>query len=197
MTFGKTGVNLKMNILYINACVRNNSRTHELAQYALQKLHGRIQEVNLNNAQIGPLYQKQLLLRDELIKKQDYSHEIFKYAKQFAQADTILIAAPYWDLSFPSILKIYFENINVSGITFYYSEKGCPVSLCKAKKLIYITTAGGPILSDDYGFGYIQSLATNFYAIKEVRYIKAEGLDIWGASVQEILAQTKQQIDKI
>ena len=94
-------------------------------------------------------------------------------------------------------LKTYIENINVNGVTFSYSEKGYPVSLCKAKKLIYITTAGGPIISDDFGFGYIKSLAENFYGINDINYIKAEGLDIWGANIQEILEEAKKEIDKV
>ena len=121
---------------------------------------------------------------------------MFKYAQQFANADIVLISAPYWDLSFPAILKTYIENINVNGITFSYSEKGYPVSLCKAKKLIYVTTSGGPIISDDFGFGYIKSLSENFYGINDINYIKAEGLDIWGANIQEILEKAKKDIEK-
>ena len=108
-----------------------------------------------------------------------------------------MISAPYWDLSFPAILKTYFENINVNGITFSYSEKGYPVSLCKAKKLIYITTAGGPIISDEFGFGYIKSLANNFYGIKDITHIKAECLDIYGANIEKILEKAKKDIDQV
>ena len=64
------------------------------------------------------------------------------------------------------------------------------------KKIIYITTAGGPIISDDFGFGYIKSLAENFYGINDTVYIKAEGLDIFGANIQEILEKAKKDIDK-
>ena len=184
-----------MNILYINACVRKFSRTNELAQFALSKLDGNIEEINLGCEEITPLYKEQLKLRDSLIKDKNYNHPMFKYAKQFASADVILISAPYWDLSFPAILKTYIENINVNGITFSYSEKGYPISLCKAKKLIYITTAGGPIISDDFGFGYIKSLAENFYGITDINYIKAEGLDILGANIQEILEKAKKDIE--
>ena len=185
-----------MNILYINACVRENSRTNNLAKHALNKLKDNITEIDLNAEKISPLYKEELELRDNLIKNKNYDHPMFKYAKQFANADIILISAPYWDLSFPAILKTYIENINVNGITFSYSEKGYPVSLCNAKKLIYITTAGGPIISDDYGFGYIKSLAESFYGIKDITYIKAEGLDIWGADTQGILKKAKEDIDK-
>ena len=186
-----------MNILYINACVRKNSRTNELAQFALSKLDGNIEEINLDCEKITPLYKEQLELRDNLIKDKNYNNPMFKYAKQFANADIILISAPYWDLSFPALLKTYIENINVNGITFSYSEKGYPISLCKANKLIYITTSGGPIISDDFGFGYVKALAENFYGIKDINYIKAEGLDIFGANIQEILKNVKKDIDKI
>lgn len=186
-----------MNILYINTCVRKDSRTNKLAQYALSKLEGNIEEINLDFEKITPLYKEQLELRDSLIKDKNYTHSMFKYAKQFATADIIVISAPYWDLSFPAVLKTYIENINVNGITFSYSEKGYPASLCKAKQLIYITTAGGPVISDEFGFGYIKSLAENFYGIKDINYIKAEGLDIFGANIQEILEIAKKDIDKI
>ena len=185
-----------MNIVHINACVRKDSRTNELAQYALSKLQGDVEEINLDLEKITPLYKDQLELRDNLIKDKNYNHPLFEYAKQFANADIILISAPYWDLSFPAILKTYIENINVNGITFSYSEKGYPVSLCNAKKLVYITTAGGPIISDEFGFGYIKSLAENFYGIKDINYIKAEGLDIFGANLQDILEKAKQDIEK-
>ena len=186
-----------MNILYINSCVRKGSRTNELAQYALSKLQGEVKEINLNSEKITPLYQDKLNLRDDLIKNKNFDHPMFEYAKQFANSDTIVISAPYWDLSFPAILKTYIENINVNGITFSYSDKGYPVSLCKAKKLIYITTAGGPIISDEFGFGYIKSLANNFYGIKDIVYIKAEGLDIYGANIEEILEKAKKDIDQV
>lgn len=176
--------------------LRENSRTLEVARYLLNKFTVPIEEVNLNNERILPLDRERLCLRDALICERNYEHSIFNCAKQFAEADIIVIAAPYWDLSFPALLKTYLENINVSGITFSYSEKG-PVSLCKAKKLVYITTAGGPIISHDFGYGYVKSLAENFYGINDINYIKAEGLDIIGANIEGILEEAKREIDKI
>ena len=57
---------------------------------------------------------------------------MFYYARQFAEADQIVIAAPFWDLSFPAILKAYMEQITVSGITFEYIN-GRPCGRCKKK----------------------------------------------------------------
>ena len=72
-------------------------------------------------------------------------------------------------------------------MTFEYTEDGSARGLCRAKKLIYVTTAGGPIISDEYGFGYVKALAQGFYGISDVCQVKAEGLDIIGADVEGIL----------
>ena len=42
---------------------------------------------------------------------------MFDYANAMAQADMIVIAAPYWDMSFPASLKIFLEAASVVGIT--------------------------------------------------------------------------------
>ena len=36
--------------------------------------------------------------------------------RTIANADKIVIAAPFWDMSFPSLLKVYIENIYTIGI---------------------------------------------------------------------------------
>ena len=109
----------------------------------------------------------------------------------------IVISAPYWDLSFPATLKTYIEAINVVGLTFIYNEDGHPEGLCNAKKLVYITTAGGKIISDEYGFGYIKELAQKFHGIKDIEYIKAEELDIIGADIEGIMSKAEKKIDKL
>ena len=55
------------------------------------------------------------------------------------------------------------------------------------EKLIYVTTAGGPIISDEYGYGYVKTLAQSFYGISDVCQVKAEGLDVIGADEEGIL----------
>ena len=41
---------------------------------------------------------------------------MFRYARQFAEAEEIVIAAPFWDLSFHAKLKIYLGQITISGL---------------------------------------------------------------------------------
>jgi len=186
-----------MSILFINACPRKESRTKKLADYLLTKLNSNVQERNLAKTAVSPLKEEMLDRRTVLASKQDFNHHMFDLAKEFAAADTIVIAAPFWDLSFPALLKIYIENINVVGITFAYNKDGNPYGLCKAKKLYYVTTAGGPIINDAFGYGYVKELAQKFYAIPEIYCIKAENLDIENANVEQILHDTKRQIDNL
>ena len=113
--------------LYINCCVRGESRTNRLARAVLQKLGGDITELKLYEENPKPLNRETLNKRTELIEQGDYSDPIFDYAKQFASADSTVIAAPYWDLSFPATLKTYIENIYVTGIVSASSESGMPV----------------------------------------------------------------------
>jgi FMN-dependent NADH-azoreductase len=178
------------NILFINACIRPNSRTLELANCVLNKLSGNVNEVKLNEQNLSHLTFKDLEIRNASAKNKDFSNSVFNLAKQFASANVIVVATPYWDLSFPAVVKNYFEKVTVNGLTFAYGENGIPHGLCKAKKLIYITTSGGPIVYN-FGFDYVSALAKCFYGIAEVQFVSAEGLDVYGADVLKLMQQAK------
>ena len=184
-------------ILYVNACVRKDSRTKRLAEQLLIKLGKPYEEINLGNINFSSISEEYLNKRDELCSKGNYEDSMFDLARQFSEAEIIVIAAPFWDLSFPAILKQYLEQINVVGITFKYSEEGVPVGLCRASKLFYVTTAGGYYVPEEYGFGYIKALAQNYYGIQTVQQITAVGLDIKGADVEEIMSKAKDNLSKI
>ena len=172
--------------LYINCCVRKESRTNRLAKVVLQKLGKDYTELKLYEENLRPLDLEKLNRRTELIERGDFSDKMFDCAKQFANADTIVIAAPYWDLSFPAPLKNYIENIYVTGIVSAYNENGLPVGLCKANYLYYVTTAGGPY-DPTYSYGYIESLAKNFFGIPTTHLVKAEMLDVEGYDAEKIM----------
>lgn len=174
-------------ILYINCCPGSSSRTRRVAEKLLKKL-GEYEEIDPETEGLVPLNKERLEYRTALINKGEYSDDIFKPAKQFAAADTIVIAAPFWDLSFPAELKIYIENIYVTGIVSRYGKDGKPEGLCKAKTLYYVTTAGG-YYDGRYSFDYIKDLATNYFGINKAVLIKAEMLDIAGNDPEKILAE--------
>ena len=183
-------------ILFINACTRDNSRTKELADCLLERLGGEVTEVDLYKTKLQPLDAEGMKVRDEASRTKNFSDSRFDPAKQFAAADTIVIAAPYWDLMFPAVLKLYIESVTVNGLTFVYGENGIPCGLCKATRLIYVTTAGGPIVKN-FGYDYVRALAQSFYGINDVCCVCAEGLDIHGADVQEILCKAKDSALKL
>ena len=174
--------------LYINCCVRKNSRTDRLAREVMKKLDGDFEELVPGQEGLMPLTAEMLEKRTRLIEKGDYSDEMFRYAKQFANAEHIVIGAPYWDMSFPSSFKVYLENIYVMGIVSRYDENGKPVGLCKGKTLTYVTTAGGKY-EMGFSFGYIQTLAELYMGIGETRLVYAENLDIVGNDPEAILEQ--------
>ena len=183
-------------ILFVNACVRPESRTHMLAEHVLSRLTGEVEEICLEKEHLKPLDKERLRERNTLLETGDVSAPMFRYARQFAMADTIVIAAPYWDLQFPALLKLYFEAVTVTGVTFQYTPEGYPESLCKARRLIYVMTAGGPVMDFNFGYDYVKALAENFYGIHDILCVKAENLDIVGEDVQGILASAMEEIDK-
>ncbi len=188
-----------MKVLFVNACVRGEaSRTDQLCRDYISKLpaDAEVAEVNLDEAGIKPLDKQMLQKRDGLLASKDFSDPMFDYAKQIMEADHIIIGAPYWDLSFPALLKIYLEQCSVTGLTYIYNKKGIPEGQCKAKSLSYITTSGGPIGDFNFGYDYIKGLCMLF-GIPNTHFVSAEALDVWGSDVDSIMSEAKEKITEI
>lgn len=160
-----------------------------LAKSILSRISGEIVEVDLNQEKITPLNRELLEKRERLLRGGHRDDPMLCYARQFASADEIVIAAPFWDLSFPAILKAYIEQITVSGITFEY-RNGIPSGLCKAKRLIYVTTSGGPIVAD-FGYEYVKALAKGFYGIAQTKAYRAMNLDVNMIAAEDVLTKAE------
>lgn len=188
-----------MKILFVNACLRGEeSRTMRLCRTALQEItmrarSVRFEEVDLNKENIQPLNGTTLAERAALMKEKKFDAPMFRYARQFAEADLVVIGAPYWEYQFPAALRCYYEHITVGGLTFWYGEDGRPQSLCSAKRMLYLTTAGGPIGDRNFGFDYTQSLMRDMLGIEQCEYVAAEGLDIAGADVHAQLQAAEER----
>lgn len=174
-------------LLFVNACVRGDrSRTLKLARHFLaeyEKSHPeiRVTERNLMEERMEPQYPEVLAERDALWNAGRLDEPMFAPARQFAAAGRIILAAPFWDLSYPAILKIYLERISVTNITFGYDDQGNNVGLCKAEKLLLITTRGGCFSLPETGWmesgaHHIKALCA-MYGIPEFHLLYAEGLD--------------------
>lgn len=181
-------------VLFVDACVaRETSRTERLARAYLDKLKAaeevEVEELLLAEANITGLTEETVAFRTACTASGDFSDAMFAPAHQFREADLIVMAAPYWDLSFPSTVKEYIEQLCVNGLTFYYSEEGIPTSYCKAQKLVYITTAGGYIAEYNMGFDYVAAVLRLYFGIPKAECIAAEGLDIAGNDVEAIMQE--------
>lgn len=173
-------------VLYVDSCVnRETSRTERLAQALLERLDGPEVEIEtlvledeLEAGRLTPLTGEKSNKRMELSRAGDFVDSLFDYAKQFAAVDEVVIAAPYWDFSFPALLKIYFELLCAQGVTFVYSPEGIPTGMCNAKRAFYVTTVGGYSGGWDYGYDQAKALCQLYFGIKDVRCFRAEGLDI-------------------
>lgn len=113
-------------------------------------------------------------------------------ARTIADADRILIAAPFWDMSFPAVLKAFIEQTSLYDITFADNGKEC-VGLCKCEKVIYITTRGMDIQTGDpreQGSPYIKALSA-LWGLGEVLVLAASGMDYAGEDgVERKIAET-------
>jgi FMN-dependent NADH-azoreductase len=189
-------------ILFVNACMRERgeSRTLELfdsfiESYMQKHSDVKLIEEKLYKMNLKPLSKFDIERRDSFISKSDYSDKMFNLAHNFYQADKIIIAAPYWDLSFPSILKVYVENICVNGITFCYTENG-PKGLCKFTDLMYITTSGGFIAENDFGKDYINGIA-KFLGNGNFMDFSVQGLDIFDIDEKNVMHKACSDIARL
>ena len=186
-------------VLYVNACVTRNvvSRTHRLAQAYLDKRCNdcRIETVVLEQLSLTPLTGEGLAEREEAIRTGDFSNPTFALARSFAAADEVVIAAPYWDMSFPALVKLYLEQLCVNRLTFQYDETGRPRGLVNVKKVVYITTSGGPIGEANLGFDYVKALFSKLFEVTDFAFFSAEGLDIYGNNPEAILTAAISKID--
>ena len=181
-------------LLFVNACIREKSRTEQLCRRYLNQLAGeyQIEELKATSLAIKPFDAEMLKQRDFDIANGRLDLEPYRLARQFAAADRIVIAAPYWDFLFPAVLRTYFEHICVLGVTFAYSKEGKPVKICQADTMTYITTCGGFLPEHAAVESVIREMGALF-AIDRVEFYAAEGLDIYPERVPAILDQTAEQ----
>ena len=189
-------------VLFVDCCIRREaSRSKELAEYFIQKLEEtgayEIERLCLMDENLSYFFDGFFLQREALLAEGKFDHPRFRYAHQFAAADKIVIAAPFWDLSFPALLKVYIENLCVDGITFHSDETGLH-GLCKADHMVFLTARGG-IYTDspmEQGACYLEQLAV-FFGIAKFDCVAAEGLDIGAWPVAELMEQAKEKAAEV
>lgn len=188
-----------MHVLFVDGCIRGaQSRTRVLAQAFLDALTNlqpdcTVETADLNVLRLVPLYGDTLAARDQAVSQQDWSNPWFTEAVRFQKADRIVIAAPFWEGTFPAALHTYIEHICAAGLTFRYGEHGEQIGLCQAARAVFFGTKGGiysqgPAREDDFAARFLRT-NLRMLGIPQLDVIEAEGLDIDGNDVAAILEE--------
>ena len=95
-------------LLYIDACVRDEeSRTKRVAEPIMEKLAKKydVTKFVLNELPLD------VVKKPLLAKRQtgDIPQEVMSWAEAVRDADRIVIAAPFWNMGIPAVLKTFFE----------------------------------------------------------------------------------------
>lgn len=117
---------------------------------------------------------------------------------QFVEADKVIIAAPFWNLGYPPLLKAYIDMICIKDKTFKYTEEG-PVGLIPDKSLLLIESRGGyfsegPAAELEHSQKYLKSVM-KFIGIENISTVIAEGLDVDEEHRNISLKKAKSELD--
>lgn len=163
-------------LIIIDSCMREESRTRRILKAAEDVLSGRyeIEKIDVSETGFMPLTPSSLSGRNN----GNVPEEAMALAKRIAAADRLVIAAPFWDMSFPAALKTFFENLSLYGVTFTDNGQTCE-GLCRCGGVLYITTRGMNIPDGDpreQGSTYLRALSS-LWGLGEVTTVSAWNLD--------------------
>ena len=184
-----------MKILFVDCCISRrggDSRTRVLADAFLAAFREKHQDAEVETVSqetllaLKPFDAAMLDDRDALASVGAWDAPVFDLARQFRAADGIVVAAPFWDLSYPAALRTYIEYISANGLAYHYDEQGCHGD-CRASRLVYLTSGGDFEHEDSVGVVHWRQLATMF-GIPRFDYVFAGGLDIDPVRTPELLA---------
>ena len=91
--------------LFVNACVRRESRTLRLAGAVMAGDRQAYKEIRVPEINFPRVDEAFIEWRNGCVARADYASPIFDLARDFAAAEEIVVAAPFWDLSVPATLK--------------------------------------------------------------------------------------------
>ena len=180
-------------LMVIDCCMREGSRTARILNPVIDALSSRY---DVERVRVEDLH---LTAVDSRVLEERASgyvpDEIVAISRRLASATRIVIAAPFWDMSFPAALKVFFENMSLFNITFADDGEKC-VGLCSCERVLYITTRGMNIHTGDaleQATPYIKAISS-LWGLGEVKTIAAENMD-YSTDVQ-VEEKIKRAIDE-
>lgn len=135
-------------------------------------------------------------------KDKETVNRINALCDQFISADTYVIAAPMWNLSYPSVLKRYIDCIILNDKVIKVSPEEVTGLLDdKERTMVYIQSSGGKypkLLSGKFNHGieYFEDLF-KFLGIKRFEKILVEGVDDPDIGREKAITKACQDIESI
>ncbi|HEY9110449.1 MAG TPA: NAD(P)H-dependent oxidoreductase [Rhodanobacteraceae bacterium] len=117
---------------------------------------------------------------------------------EFMAADLVVIGAPMYNFTIPSQLKAWIDRILTAGKTFRYTANG-PEGLAGGKRVIVASSRGGiysegPAAAVDFQETYLKHVF-GFIGIRDVEFVRAEGLNLGAEQRDAALARAHRQIE--
>lgn len=186
---------MKKKVLFINGCVREGvSRTMNIANAYTERMKSD-ENIEFITRDLSKSNIRFLTWNDFDKVTGEHSEVCSPLAKEFAEADEIILAAPFWEFLFPAIVSCYFEEVSEVGIAFCYTERGSK-GLCKANSLTYIYTAGGYLAEEEkLSEKYLLQLC-KLYGIENFKTIMLDGLDIQTNDAKKMVKMKCEEIRK-
>lgn len=171
-----------------------------------------VEELDLYNEYIPEANYKFFTGRAETVSGEQYNSlsendkkavdRINALCNQFLSADTYVIAAPMWSVSYPSILKKYIDCIILNNKVIQVSPDEVVGLLDgKERNMIYVQSSGGiyPKIFDgkfNHGIDYFHDIF-KFLGIKKFEKILAEGVDMPSVGKDEAIRLAKEDVDHV
>ena len=193
-----------MKLLFVDCCISQrgaDSRTRALADAFLNAFRSKHPDTEAETVSqetllaLKPFDAEMLNERDALASVGAWEAPVFDLARQFRAADAIVVAAPFWDMSYPAALRTYIEYISANGLAYHYDENGCHGD-CRAKWLAYLTSGGDVEREDSVGVVHWRQLAAMF-GIPRFDYVFAGGLDALPDQAPELLESARTLAERL
>lgn len=171
-----------------------------------------VEELDLYSENIPEVNHKIFTGRAELVSGPQYDalsendknsvNRINDLCNQFLSADTYVIAAPMWNVSYPAILKRYIDCIIINNKVISVSQEDVRGLLDdKERNMVYIQSSGGvyPKIFGgkfNHGVDYFHDIF-KFLGINRFEKILVEGVDTTDVGKDQAIKNANEDIDNV
>ena len=171
-----------------------------------------LEELDLYNEDIPEINHRLFKGRGELVSGAEYEklsaedknavNRINHLCEQFLRADTYVIAAPMWSVSFPSRLKRYIDCIILNNKVIKVDTEDVRGLLDnKERNMVYIQSSGGvyPKIFNgkfNHGVDYFNDIF-KFLGINKFEKILVQGVDVTSVGRDEAIRMAYKDIEDV